>query len=97
MYVCMQEMHACMYVCVRMYVSMYVCMYVHTYVCMYVRTYVCMYVCMYVGIMYTKTPPHLSIASLNAPILVSVKSTIKTGPASRKRGSGNPPSLEHRG
>ena len=37
-----------MYVCISMYVCMYVRMYVCTYVCMYVCTYVCMYICMYV-------------------------------------------------
>jgi hypothetical protein len=45
------------YMCVRMYLCMYVltyvcvvCMYIHMYVCtgMHVCTYVCMYVCMYV-------------------------------------------------
>jgi hypothetical protein len=49
MYVCVC-VYVCMYVCVYvcMYVCTYVCMYVRMYVCMYVRMYVCMYVRMYV-------------------------------------------------
>ena len=45
-------MYVCVYMYVCMYVYMYVCIYVYiyacTYVCMYVCRYVCMYVCMYV-------------------------------------------------
>ena len=35
------------YVCIGMYVCMYVCMHVCMYACMHVRMYACMHVCMY--------------------------------------------------
>ena len=53
MYVCM-SMYVCVYVCMYacMYVSMYVCIYVSMYLCIYLCAYVCMctrmYVCTYV-------------------------------------------------
>ena len=39
--------HACIYICMCVHNSKYVCIYACAQVCMYVRMYVCMYVCVY--------------------------------------------------
>ena len=76
LYVCM-HMYVCMYVCIH--VNLYICMYEYTNVCMNMYVQICMYVCMYVSRNYRswRPPIHLFVSWL----LLLRRGGIARGPA----------------